>query len=128
VDAMRTTMGFLGLLLGVGMLSAADAPKTVTIRPNGTAAIKLGDTVQLAYPFKKDHTLKFKRLVIDKMNVLDLKEVHTGPADAGENNVIYKPKKIGTFKIQMEVFVGVLENAMLEKYNYTIAVKKKDDD
>jgi hypothetical protein len=124
---MRTMVGFLALLLAVGMLSAADAPKTVTIRPGGTASVTLGDTVYLAYPYKKDHTLKLKRLIVDGNNVLRLKEFHTGAADAGENNVIYKPNKVGTFKVEMEVFIGVLENAMLEKYNYKIVVKKKDD-
>ena len=33
----------------------------------------------------------------------------------------------GTFKIVMEVFIGPLENARFEKYNYTLVVKKKDE-
>jgi hypothetical protein len=123
---MRIAAGLLGLLW-VGLLFAADAPKKITIRPNDAGEVKVGETVYLAYPYKKDHTAKLKRLVIDKQNVVGLKEFHTGPADMGENNVIFKTSKVGKFVIEMEVFREPLENARVEKYRYTLVVRKKDD-
>lgn len=125
---MRAVAGLIGLLVASSMLGAATPPKPVVVRPNGTAKLTLGQTVHFAYPYDKDTTPAFRRLVIDKKYVVSLKEVHTGPADKGENNVIYTPKTTGTVKVILEVFIGPPENTQYEKYSYTLVVKKKDDE
>jgi hypothetical protein len=125
---MRTAVGFVGLLVATSMLWAADTPKPVVVRPNGTGKLTLGQTAHLAYPYDSETTPSLRRLVIDKKFVVGLKEVHTGPADKGENNVIFTPKSTGTIKIVLEAFIGPRENTVYERYNYTLQVKKKDDE
>ncbi|OAI38952.1 hypothetical protein AYO40_01575 [Planctomycetaceae bacterium SCGC AG-212-D15] len=124
----RIIAGFVGLLLAGGIGLAADPPTKIVIKPDATGTVKVGQSVYFAYPYEKDHTTRLKRALVGKEIFVGLKEVHTGPADKGENNVLFKPNKVGTFKVTLEVFVGTIENGMFETYKYNLVVKKKNDD